>query len=111
MKEMRFCIKVVVTGKGNLQKPCQFIMDSHSAKAKREAHLYVPANVRVPVSRGELRRKPGALHESVNLLTTSKPKSALTTAIAKTQLNNCRAIVHRSTLKHPPVAEMHSLSF
>lgn len=52
-EEMRFCIKVVVTGKGNLQKPCQFIIDSHGAKAaKREAHLYVPANVTVTVSRG-----------------------------------------------------------
>ena len=92
MKEMRFCIKVVVTGKGNLQKPCQFMMDSDGAKVKREAHLYVPANVTVSVSRGELQRKLGVLHESVNLLTTSKPESALTAAIAKMQLNNCRSI-------------------
>ena len=92
MKVMRFCIKVVVTGKGNLQKPRQFMMDSHGAKAKREAHLYVPANVTVTVSRGGVQRKPGALHESVNLLTTSKPESALTAAIAKMQLNNCRSI-------------------
>ena len=93
MKEMTFCIKVVVTGKGNLQKPCQFIIDSYSAKAaKGEAHLYVPANVTISVSRGEPQRKPGALHESVNLLTTSKPESALTAAIAKMQLNNFRSI-------------------
>ena len=37
-------------------------------------------------------RKAGALHESVNLLTTSKPDSALTAAMAKMQLNNCRSI-------------------
>ena len=92
MKEMRFCIKVVVTGKGNLQEACQFMIDSYGAKAKREAHLYVPANMKVSVSRGECQRKPGALHESVNLLTTSKPESALTAAIAKMQLNNCRSI-------------------
>ena len=55
MKVMRFCIKVVVTGKGNLRKPRQFMMDSHGAKAKKEAHLYVPANVTVSVSRGGLK--------------------------------------------------------
>ena len=92
MREMRFCIKVVVTGKGNLQEACQFMMDSYGTKAKMEAHLYVPANMTVSVSRGEFQRKPGALHESVNLLTTSKPESALTAAIAKMQLNNCRSI-------------------
>ena len=67
-------------------------MDSHGAKSKREAHLYVPANAMVSVSRGELQRKSGALHESVNLLITSKPESALTVASIKTKLKSCRSI-------------------
>ena len=61
-------------------------------RAEREAHLYVPANVTVSVSKAEVQRKAGALHESVNLIMTSKPESALTAAIAKTQLNKCRSI-------------------
>ena len=69
------------------------MMDFDGAKGKGEAHLYVPADVTVSVSRGERQRNPGGLHESVNLLMTSKPESALTVAIATMQLNNCRSIV------------------
>lgn len=65
-----------------------------SARAKVEADLYVPANLSEDVSRGELERKPGALHERVNRLITSKPESALTAAIAKRPLSNCRSIAH-----------------
>lgn len=65
-----------------------------SASAKVEADLYVPADLSEDVSRGELERKPGALHERVNRLITSKPESALTAAIAKRPLSNCRSIAH-----------------
>ena len=65
-----------------------------SAGAKVEADLYVPANMSEDVSRGELERKPGALHERVNRLITSKPESALTAAIAKRPWSNCRSIAH-----------------
>lgn len=65
-----------------------------SASAKVEADLYVPANLSEEVSRGELERKPGVLHERVNRLITSKPESALTAAIANRPLSNCRSIAH-----------------
>ncbi len=70
---------------------------SHGSGAKVEAHLYVPASVSKIVSRGELGRKLGALHERVNLLTTSKPESALTAAMAKRPLSNCRSIAQVSS--------------
>ena len=47
MKEMRFCIKVVVTGKGNLEQRGQSFRAQHTASAEAEAHLYVPANTYV----------------------------------------------------------------
>ena len=59
VKEIRFCIKVVVTGKGNLEEgeACQHLMASHKTSMKVEAHLYVPANQSKSVSRGGPRKK------------------------------------------------------
>lgn len=68
---MTFCMRLVVTGKGN---------------------LYVPAKMLRYVSEGEVVEDPGALHERVNLLTTSKPESALAAAMAKKAASNCRSI-------------------
>ena len=92
MNETMFCIKVVVTGKGNLRKPCQRVVVIRSGSAREGAYLYVPTNVRETVSADELDWRLGALHESVNLSTTSKPESALTAAIAKRPVSNCRSI-------------------
>ena len=102
VKEIRFCIKVVVTGKGNLETVCQHIMASHSASTKVEAHLYVPASTSKSVSRSGLGRKRGVLHERMNLLTTSKAESALTAAMAKRPWKICRSIkfVHSDLSSH-----------
>lgn len=53
INEIRFWIKVVVTGKGNLGKEGgQWMIAFGGASAKVEAHLYVPANMRAIVSGG-----------------------------------------------------------
>lgn len=95
MNEMRFCINVVVTGKGNLEKTGYSITIFQRAGATVEAHLYVPANTSQIVSRGRRgekveggRRNAAGLHERANLLTTSKAESALTAAIARSALIN-----------------------
>lgn len=44
------------------------------------------------ISEGEVVENAGALHERVNLLITSKPESALTAAMVKKALSNCRSI-------------------
>ena len=59
MKEMRFCIKVVVTGKGNLKKHGQPLMARPGTSANVEAYLYVPASVcKNCFSRSRVGRKP-----------------------------------------------------
>ena len=57
MNAMRFCIKVVVIGKGNLEEQRQFNTVPRSVNAKVDAHLYVPADMARIVSKGRLGKK------------------------------------------------------
>lgn len=66
-------------------------IECQGACVEMEGHLYVPAKMVGDDQSTEdigSKQEQGDLHERVNLLTTSKPESALTAAIAKRALSN-----------------------